>query len=215
MSDSDHPENMKPACLKDRGDRDWPRRRLLVTLAVVLPVIFLVLMTGILAQLGADQPANRGQATIAARLALAKAADQAAASFSLVGLQGTRSISLNEFAGRVVVLNFWASWCAPCKEEAPQLQAVWQAYRDEGVQFLGVDHRDYRSAAETFQRQFGITYPSVFDPGGGLSAEYGLAGIPSTFVIDGNGRIAYRFLGRIDAPLLRAALNAVLSVERG
>ena len=134
-----------------------------------------------------------------------------APSFALPSVQGTGTISLQAFRRRVVVLNFWASWCGPCKEEAPQLQAVWQAYRGRGVQLIGVDHRDDRTAAIAFQRRYAISYPSVSDPAGELSARYRMIGIPTTFVIDGAGRIRFRFVGKVDASLLRAALAQVLA----
>src|SRR6266581_187369 len=212
MSDTGQPEGARLDATDRSAKGGWYRRPLLLlTLAVLLPTVFSVFMIGLLGGFGADRPTGPGPPSVAGRLAMAKASGQTAPQFSLPGVQGSGSISLADFTGTVVVLNFWASWCPPCRQEAPQLQAVWQSYRDRGVQFLGVDHRDSRGAGEAFQRQFGITYPSVFDPAGKLSAEYGLVGIPSTLIVDRRGLVAYRFLGKIDAPLLMAALDHVLS----
>ncbi len=211
MSDSGQPEDVRLDLLDRRVKGDRYRRRFLLTLAILLPVVFIVFMIGLLSGIGSGQPPSPETRSIAERLAPAKASGQPAPPFTMTRVQGKGSISLGDFSGRVVVLNFWASWCAPCRQEAPQLQAVWQSYQGRGVQFLGVDQQDSLSAGVAFQRQLGITYPSVFDPEGKLSTKYGLVGIPSTLIIDGRGRVLYRFLGKIDAPLLSAALDSVLS----
>jgi cytochrome c biogenesis protein CcmG/thiol:disulfide interchange protein DsbE len=120
------------------------------------------------------------------------------------------NLSLSSLRGNVVVVNFWASWCGPCREEAPDLEATSRAYRSRGVRFLGVDERDDEAAALAFVREFDITYPSVFDPSGALADDYALLGLPTTVVVDRNGQIVYRFTGYLDAPVLRSALDDVL-----
>ena len=133
--------------------------------------------------------------------------------FEMPGLTGGGSISLEEFRGRVVVLNFWASWCGPCRLEAPDLQATWEAYRDRGVQFLGVNYRDNEAAARAFIDEFGITYPSVYDPAGKLAFDYRLFGVPTTFIIDGQGQIRFQFTGYLNGHVLRGALDDVAGVK--
>jgi cytochrome c biogenesis protein CcmG/thiol:disulfide interchange protein DsbE len=135
--------------------------------------------------------------------------------FTLPDLAPGQSISLSDFRGRIVVLNVWASWCLPCREEAPGLQATWQAYRSRGVQFLGSNYADDRYAARAFVDEFGITYPSVFDPSGRLAADYGFFGLPSTFVIDGSQRIRVRFTGYVNARDLRKILDELLAEASG
>ncbi|MBI2238985.1 MAG: TlpA family protein disulfide reductase [Actinobacteria bacterium] len=158
------------------------------------------------------QPRSRGPGEIGVAdfRAQARVEERPAPPFELPALDGPGSIALDDFAGRVIVLNFWASWCGPCRAEAPELERTWEAYREEGVQFLGIDYRDDRAAAQAFQREFGITYPSVYDPGGALAFDYGLLGVPTTFVIDRDGLVRYRFTGRIDRTILSGALDDVL-----
>lgn len=132
--------------------------------------------------------------------------DRPAPSFSLPALNGAGSISLGSFGNRVLVLNFWASWCTACRREAPILESLWRQHRNQGIQFLGVDHRDSRNAALAFGRQFGVTYRSVFDPKGSLASAYGLIGIPTTLIIQ-NGRVRYQFLGIIDTGSFNQALS--------
>lgn len=135
---------------------------------------------------------------------------QRAADFAMPDLASGESISLIDFREKIVVLNVWASWCLPCRKEASALQAAWEEYRGRGVQFLGSNYQDDRDAARAFVREFGITYPSVFDPSGRLAVDYGFFGLPSTFVIDGSQRIRFRFTGYLTASRLRAALDDLL-----
>jgi thiol-disulfide isomerase/thioredoxin len=103
-------------------------------------------------------------------------------------------LSFSSYRGRVVVLNFWGSWCGPCRAEAPTLAAAAQHYQPAGVAFLGVDERDTQASATAFERSFGITYPSLTDPSSLIALDFTaavpLAGTPTTLVIDRTGRIA-------------------------
>jgi peroxiredoxin len=123
---------------------------------------------------------------------------------------GGGEISSSELEGRVVVVNFWASWCGPCRLEAPDLEATWRAYEGRGVQFLGVNFRDDRYAARSFEDEFGLTYPSAFDPSGALAHKFGVLALPSTFVISDEGWIEYHFTGVVTEGILRNALEDVL-----
>lgn len=121
------------------------------------------------------------------------------------------SIQLSELRGQVVVLNFWASWCPPCRQEARDLENAWQALRDEGVVFIGINIWDDRDDALAFIEEFGVTYPNGPDESNSIPVDYGLTGIPETFVIDAEGRIAAKFIGPITAPAL---IETVRSVAR-
>lgn len=116
--------------------------------------------------------------------------------------------------GSVVVLNFWGSWCPPCRREAPGLSALARRYAGSGVRFFGIDIRDSPVAAAAFQRTFGIGYPSVNDPGDEIALAFRgtlpPAGIPSTLVIDRNGRLAARVVGEVSYDGLKTLVAKVL-----
>jgi len=115
-------------------------------------------------------------------------------------LEGDR-VALADHKGKVVVLNFWASWCAPCRSEAPTLKDVAERTKDRGVTFLGVDFKDRKADALAFQRRFELGYPSIFDQPGKVALAFNgtvpPAAIPTTLVIDRQGRIAARALGEV------------------
>jgi cytochrome c biogenesis protein CcmG, thiol:disulfide interchange protein DsbE len=112
-----------------------------------------------------------------------------APAFSLPRLDGTGDVSLASFRGKTVVLNFFASWCEPCKREAADLESLWRRYRADGVVVLGVDSGDTRGSARSFLGAHGVTYPVVFDPGEELAGPYALQGLPITYVVNPRGRI--------------------------
>jgi peroxiredoxin len=118
--------------------------------------------------------------------------------FTATTLTGSR-LSLHSYRGQVVVLNFWGSWCAPCRAEAPALAVTAEQYRPAGVTFLGVDVRDDTASALAFARQFGISYPSVSDSSSQITLDFTsvvpIAGTPTTLVIDRTGHIAGAVFG--------------------
>jgi cytochrome c biogenesis protein CcmG/thiol:disulfide interchange protein DsbE len=113
-----------------------------------------------------------------------------APAFNLTRLDGNGRISLAALDGKVRVVNFWATWCAPCKAETPALERFWRQFRSRGVVVLGVDYNDVAGDARRFVRRHGLTYPMVRDPGGTVATRYNLTGVPETFVIDRQGRVA-------------------------
>lgn len=116
-------------------------------------------------------------------------------------LTGDKTIALSDYLGKVVVINFWGSWCPPCRAEAGDLQAASQALTDHGVQFLGINVKDGEGDGAAFNASKGVTYPSIFDPG--MRTLLSLRGfptsaIPSTIVVDREGRVAHIWLDTVD-----------------
>jgi len=99
------------------------------------------------------------------------------------------SISLEELRGKGVVLNFWASWCKPCEEEAAMLEEAWQRYKDKGIAFVGVDYLDQEPAAIRYLEKFGVSYPNGPDLASKISKRYTIRGVPETFFIDPQGNL--------------------------
>jgi cytochrome c biogenesis protein CcmG, thiol:disulfide interchange protein DsbE len=129
-------------------------------------------------------------------------------------LFGGGHLTSAELRGMVVVLNFWASWCIPaCTDEAPALQAIWEQYRGRGVTVVGVNIQDREAPARAFIQRFGQTFPTGMDPRGLISIEYGVYGVPETYVIDRSGRTVYKYAGAVSEDLL-APVMAPLLVTR-
>jgi len=112
-----------------------------------------------------------------------------APAFSLRRLDTSGTLALASLRGKPVVLNFWASWCVPCKGEAKMLENAWQRYRAQGVVFVGIDWHDVKSDARRFLDHHGVTYPTVLDGSGSITDRYGVVGVPETYFIDRRGRL--------------------------
>ncbi len=110
--------------------------------------------------------------------------------------EGRSEVKLSDFRGKVVVLNFWASWCKPCEQEAAELEQAWQAYKPTGeVVFLGADYVDTEPEARVYLQKFGITYPNGPDLGTRISQLFRIAGVPETYFIDREGVLRYVQVG--------------------
>jgi cytochrome c biogenesis protein CcmG, thiol:disulfide interchange protein DsbE len=109
--------------------------------------------------------------------------------FRLDRLDRPGKLSLASYRGRPVIVNFWASWCIPCKEEAPLLESVWRRYRDRGLVVVGVDINDLRGDARRFARENKMSYPLVYDGPGRTTSDFGLTGVPETFFVARSGRL--------------------------
>lgn len=129
--------------------------------------------------------------------------------FTLARLDRSGTLQLSSLRGKVVVLNFWASWCDPCEREAPALQAASKRWGKEVV-VLGVDVNDFRANARGFMRKYGLTYPLVHDNKNVTSPKYGLTGLPETFFIDRRGRIVSHVISEIEADELQRGIEEAL-----
>ena len=151
-------------------DPGAPRRRrwwLRILLAIVPAVGFMALLSVAVFRSGTQAEAGKS-----------------APSFELALLDGSGVLTDEDLEGRPVVINFWASWCIPCREEAPLFEKAWKAYRDEGVIVLGVNIKDAESDARAFVKELGLTYPVVRDLNQDLTKNFGVRGLPETFFVD-------------------------------
>lgn len=135
--------------------------------------------------------------------------DTPAPNFTLSLFDGGQ-ITLAELKGKPVFVNFWASWCPPCREEAPILEKVWRSYKDKGVVFIGVDIQDTRADALAYIKEFDITYPNGPDPTGEISIDYGVSGVPESYFINRQGTIVRKYVGALNERLLTSLLEEIL-----
>jgi cytochrome c biogenesis protein CcmG/thiol:disulfide interchange protein DsbE len=175
-----------------------PRRRLslgaIVLLAGVLTVVIVIGIALIRQQQG--QPTSG-----------------AAPDFTVTTFDG-ETIRLSDLRGQPVVVNFWASWCGPCHDEAALYQSLWERYRDQGVVFLGIAYADDESDSREFIEQYGITYPNAPDIGTVISKElYSIRGVPETFVIDQDGNVVDFFWYLEDETQLTEPLDSLLQAS--
>jgi len=144
--------------------------------------------------------------------AAARGERPSAPDFTLERLDEEGELTLSSLRGRAVLLNVWASWCIPCKEEAPYLEQVWRDNRERGLVVVGLDAKDFRSDARAFAKRFGLTFPIVYDGPGDVLPSYGVTGFPESFVLDREGRVLEAFAGAVNSDEDRARLEA--TVER-
>ena len=136
-------------------------------------------------------------------------AGQPAPGFTVRLLDGS-TLTLSDLRGRVVVINFWATWCPPCEDELPALQAVGEAYGPRGVVVVGIAFQDEETDVREMMTRFGIAYPVGMDVGERISSDYGITGVPETFIVDPEGRVASLHIGPVSAEQLRGELDRLL-----
>ena len=193
---------MQTKVLVEAGEDESPtvqgaQRRLVQLLVLLLALAVLALLAyGVLAK--GQEPLSGGPAP----------------DFTLHLFNGGQ-LSLSELRGQVVVVNVWASWCPPCRDEAPVLELAWRRYRDRGVTFVGVDYMDTEPAALAFIEEFRVTYPNGPDLGGRIAEAYRLQGVPETFFVTRQGEIAEVFVGPLSEARLTAILERLLATSKG
>jgi len=130
--------------------------------------------------------------------------------FSLTTFSG-ETITLSQFRGNVVVINFWASWCPPCRDEAAYLERTWRRYKDRGVVFIGVDYLDTEKKALEYIAEFDITYPNGPDIGTRIADAYRIKGVPETFFVDKRGELRDVYIGPLKPPDLEQRIDKLLA----
>ena len=118
---------------------------------------------------------------------------------------------LSDLEGVPLIINFWASWCPPCRQESPGFERLWRRYRDTGIQFVGVDIQDDESDAEAYVREFGLTFPNGLDPDGKITIDYGVIGLPVTFFVGSSGIVEGRWVGAIPEDKLEEWVRTLLA----
>ena len=139
-----------------------------------------------------------------------------APAFTLDRLDREGQLSVADLKGKAVVVNFWASWCVPCRDEAPVLQTTYERYRDQGLVVLGVDVNDFRQDARRFMKRYGLTYPLVYDGKGSTVGKWGVRGFPETFFVDRTGKlVGERIEGAVDIERNRDAFQRGVALALG
>ena len=187
------------------------RRRVVLAAAVLAGVLLIVVLAT-----GWARGGNSGVTTVggnASAVVYPAGHRPLAPEFTGTTLTGSK-LSFSSYRGKVVVLNFWGSWCVPCREEAPILAAVAAKYQPSGVSFLGLDVRDTTASALAFTHGFHVTYPSVSDQSSAITLDFTtakvpIAGTPTTLVVDRTGHIAGAVFGTVTYPDLTAILAKV------
>jgi cytochrome c biogenesis protein CcmG/thiol:disulfide interchange protein DsbE len=119
-------------------------------------------------------------------------------------------LALGELRGLPVVVNFWASWCPPCRTEAPRLERAWRAQNRDGAVFVGLNTQDVTDDARAFLEEFDVSYPNVRDGSDAVARDWGVTGLPETFFVDRRGRVVGHVIGAIDSRQLREGVHAAV-----
>lgn len=127
------------------------------------------------------------------------------------GASADGSVSLDELEGTPVVLNFWASWCVPCREEAAVLERAWRASGDEGVAVIGLNMQDLTEDANAFLREFDVSYPNIRDESNDVAVEWGVTALPETFFVSAEGEVVGHVIGQVSAEQLERGIAAARS----
>jgi len=131
----------------------------------------------------------------------------------LAMLDGEGTGSIGDYRGEWVLVNVWASWCDPCREESPALQRFYEEHRDQNFTVLGIDSRDVSSEGLAFVEEFGLTYPQLHDSEGDIPDDYGMTGFPESFLIDPEGNVAVARSGPVTGAYLEEAIAPLIEAS--
>ena len=203
--------------LRDRGARMTrsPARRALRIAGVLAAVAFVALLAYGLTTKATnstiDDALSRGESVAAPGFTLGSLAEGRDAGDAWAKAASDGDVSLSELRGTPLVLNFWASWCDPCRAEAKVLEKAWKQQSGGDVLFLGLDAQDAREDARDFISQFGLTFPHVRDPGNDTQRAWGVTGLPETYFIAADGSVVGHVIGTVDDGQLRDGIAAARS----
>jgi thiol-disulfide isomerase/thioredoxin len=133
----------------------------------------------------------------------------------LANARSAGSVRLEDYRGKIVFLNLWATWCGPCRAEMPSMEKLYQRFKDRGLEILAVNIQEQKPDVEAFMRRNKLTFPAVLDADGRIANQYGVRGIPTSYILDRQGRVILRLVGSInwDRPEIFAAFEALLSAD--
>lgn len=165
--------------------------------------LIVVLIVGVLAGAQLGEP----------RLADSPLVGKPAPTFELRSLDSDTTLRNSTLSGRLYLVNYWASWCVPCREEAPVLQSFYERWSPSGVELIGIVYNDTEAAARRFRDEFSLSYPQVVDPKFESILEFGVRGIPETFIVDQRGIIMAHLIGAVREGTLDDVLEQIAGGE--
>ncbi|MFN0073294.1 MAG: TlpA family protein disulfide reductase [Chloroflexota bacterium] len=177
--------------------------------AILRGLILGLVLGGLMLWLVRGEGAERLLESLPGRAPRSVEVNSRAPDFSLVTLDD-RTLSLAELRGKVVVLNFWATWCTPCRAEMPALEQVYQSYRERGLVIVGIDVQEPADKVRAFLPEVGVTFPIVLDSDSRLALRYRATGLPATFIVDRAGTVRDIRLGPYTEEMLMARLEPLL-----
>jgi cytochrome c biogenesis protein CcmG/thiol:disulfide interchange protein DsbE len=178
-----------------------------ILLSTAIPVIALLSLLGWAVVRYGGNPGGLGVNSVFGRVDVSA---EPASDFTVELLEGG-ALNLSDLRGKVVLVDFWASWCPPCRQEAQTLAQVYQEYADQPVEFIGVDIWDRREDALAYINDYNVPYPNGIDEKGTILIAYGVTGIPEKFIIDQNGVVRHKLVGPTSADTLRETLDELLA----
>lgn len=189
----------------DRTTRGLGRWLLLAGALALLAGLFALLVWGMTKSGG-----RPGGLVINTKLSEVRVQQKPARDFDLLLFDG-RTLALSSLRGKVVMVDFWASWCPPCRREAPELAWVYREYQGRGVEFVGIDIWDSEEAAKEFIGRYDIPYPNGLDAKGKIAIDYGVAGIPEKYFINRQGILLKKLIGPTSKDKLQEVLDELLA----
>ncbi len=181
-------------------------RRTLAIVALVTPALALI---ALLAWAMVRSGGTPGGLFVNSQLGEISIKEGPAPDFSLTTLDG-EELRLSDLRGKLVMIDFWSSWCPPCREEAPALAQTYKDYQNRDVEFIGIAIWDSKDEVEKFVRRYGVTYTNGLDEKGIIAIDYGVKGIPEKFFVDRDGNLIRKFIGPMGAQDLKTILDELL-----